>query len=162
AFDRPTQREHLAVVTALVRAVDVQWSAVLLFVLGDGQIGSNQFNCDAVTLADPFAQLQSLRELVASFQVNDANARLALREHVQDAAAFRTEGRGHHQLRVEPADGPGEYLLRSLATQFAARGGDLFVRRVQRIHRPRQLRPVESNVIGILRYAGKRKQRKRR
>src|SRR5262245_17262177 len=139
SLNRPAQGHDLAVVAALVRAVDVERAAVLALVLGDGRVRADQFDGDPVPLAEALPQLESLGELVAGVQVDHPDGWFDLGEHVEDGTAFRPESRCHHQLRVKPADGPGEDFLWGSAVQLAARGGNLVVRRSRRIHK---LRPV--------------------
>src|SRR5262249_44718344 len=59
---RAAEGENLAVVTALVRAMHVERAAVLLLVLGDGQLGADQFDRDSIAFANPLAEFESLRE----------------------------------------------------------------------------------------------------
>ena len=126
SYHGPAQRNVLAVETALVGAVHVQGAAVLLLVFFHGQLGTNEFYLDAVARADPLAQGKRLGKLVAGFQVEDADARLDLGQHVDDAIAFRPERGGHGQPGEELLHRPAQDLLGRLAFEGLIGGSDPF------------------------------------
>ena len=90
------------------RAVSVtqERTAVLLFVFLDRRFGPNVIHFDAVAILDPLAQFQRLLELVARLQIKNADVRLQLRQHVNDAVAFRAERSRHRQSRKKLGDCP--------------------------------------------------------
>src|SRR5437016_3499999 len=53
AGHRSPQRHNLPIMTALVRPMDIHGAAVLLLVLGHGQLRTHQLDRDPVTLLDP-------------------------------------------------------------------------------------------------------------
>ena len=63
---RSPQRHNLPIMTALVRPMDIHGAAVLLLVLGHGQLRTHQLDRDPVTLLDPLPKLKCFGKLVSS------------------------------------------------------------------------------------------------
>src|SRR5215471_18473597 len=82
ALDRPAQRQHFTVMTALVRTNGIERAAVLLLVFRDRHLGADVFHFDAVALLDPLAKVERLLKLVASIQIKNADVRLDVGEHM--------------------------------------------------------------------------------
>ena len=116
-LDRAAQRQDLAVVAALVGAVDVQRAAVLRLVLRDRQFRADVLDLDAVARLDALAEFERFGELVAGVEVDDRRGGLDLGEHVDDAAPLGPERGGHQQPRVKPLSGPAQHFLRRRGQQ---------------------------------------------
>src|SRR5260370_4477767 len=83
-------------------------------------------------------------ELVARFQIENANSRFNRGQHVNDATALGPKSRGHGEARMKARDGPLENLLGGLFLQF-------FVGQIQFVEgKSRCFHSSSSRILGPL------------
>src|SRR5262249_20427544 len=120
---------------ATVRVRNVKRTAMLSLELSRRLLRSNVLDLDPIALQDAFAHFQRLAKLVAGVQVKNADARLDLGQHVDEATTLGPERRRHRETRMVAFDRPAQDRLWRLSLQELIDFRQLGCRQTLRHHR---------------------------
>ncbi len=118
AFHGSANEADFPILATFIRIDHVQRSVVPGLVFVDSRFWANVFDFDPVFLLDSLAELEGFGKLVARLEIKNANVWVDLCEHMNDAAAFRSERRSHRQVGMERLHRPAQNRLGAFVFQF--------------------------------------------
>ena len=108
---RPLERDHFAIIAALIRSVRPEWATMFFFVLGHSGAGAHILDFNPIAFEYPFPELKRFRELVACVEVEDADIWVDFRDHMDDAAPFGPKSGRHGESGHEFPNRKGKDFL---------------------------------------------------